>query len=216
MEDIRLVTGNVYHAVTRSIAEYKIFNTEEDFLRMMRAFYYYCCKGRKCSLSEFLKGKSYGILERFMPRKHSELLVEIIGLPIMPTHLHMILRQLSDGGISGYMQKVLDSYSRYFNIKYHRKGPLWEQKFKRILVSSDEQLIHLLRYVHLNPVTAYLVEQPEDWPASTYKEFISDKLGQEKLDSIGISMSPRQYRSFVEDYIPIQRSYAKMKNLLCD
>jgi putative transposase len=79
----------------------------------------------------------------------------------MPTHIHLVLRQLKDGGISKFMSNILNSYSRYFNIKHNRKGPLWEGRFRKVLVGSDEQLLHLTRYVHLNPVTACLVDKPK-------------------------------------------------------
>jgi putative transposase len=92
----------------------------------------------------------------------------------MPTHFHAILKQLSSDGISIMMRKILDSYSRYFNIKNKRKGPLWESRFNRIVLKSDDELLHLTRYIHLNPVTAYLVEKPEDWPFSSYNEYIGN------------------------------------------
>lgn len=55
------------------------------------------------------------------------------------------------------MRKVLDSYTRYFNIKTKRKGPLWQSKFKSVLVKNDEQLLHLTRYLHLYPISNNLV-----------------------------------------------------------
>ena len=70
------------------------------------------------------------------------------------------------------MRRLLNSYTRYFNEKIKRKGPLWEGRFKKVLVNSDEQLLHLTRYVHLNPVSAGIVEKPEDWPCSSYREYI--------------------------------------------
>ncbi len=78
----------------------------------------------------------------------------------MPTHIHLILKQLKEDGISAYMSKILNSYTCYFNRRTKRKGPLWESRFKRVEVTSDEQLLHLTRYIHLNPVTAHIVEEP--------------------------------------------------------
>lgn len=215
MKKDKLSVGCIYHVVTRSIAEYKIFNTKDDFSRMMQVLRYYQNKNSRSSFSNFLKSKNSCLLEE-VPCQLQDLCVEIMAFCIMPTHLHLILKQLQDDGVSEYMSKILNSYSRYFNLKHKRKGPLWEGRFKSILVTSDEQLIHLTRYVHLNPVTAYLVDQPEDWLASSYKEFVYKKQGEQaKLSHIGISMSSEQYKEFVEGYIIHQRAYAKIKRLVC-
>ena len=72
------------------------------------------------------------------------------------------------------MGDILNSYSRYFNTKQKRKGPLWEGRFENVLIKTDEQLLHLTRYIHLNPVTAYLVDQAKDWQASSYNEYLEN------------------------------------------
>ena len=208
-------TGSIYHVVTRSISGYKVFNSDDDFKRIVQAFRYYQDKEDKVSLSEFLnRGKLF--LDGGRSCNLENLRVHIIAFCVMPTHLHLILKQIEDRGISEFMGKVLNSYSRYFNLKHNRKGPLWEARFKTIPVVTDEQLIHLTRYVHLNPVTAYIAERPEDWRASSYNEFIDDVKGEDNLNFNGITMEPRQYKSFVEEYIPYQRAYAKIKNLVCE
>jgi len=84
------------------------------------------------------------------------------------------------------------------------------------LVETDEQLLHLTRYIHLNPVTAYLVNNPIDWKWSSYGEYISDdKNGICKFDDI-LDMKPDSYKKFVEDRILYQRELAKIKGLLFD
>ncbi|MCM8795996.1 MAG: transposase [Candidatus Omnitrophica bacterium] len=142
--------------------------------------------------------------------------VEIIAYCIMPTHLHLILKQLKNNGISVFMGNILNSYSRYFNLKHKRKGPLWEGRFKNILVKNDEQLLHLTRYIHLNPVTASLVSNPEDWNASSYREYLQQVQAVEKIckyDDI-LEIDPVSYKKFVEDRISYQRDLAKIKNLI--
>ena len=91
-------------------------------------------------------------------QKHTfseDYLVEIIAYCFMPTHIHLILRQLKKDGISIFMGKILNSYTRYFNLKNKRKGPLWESKFKNVEVVTDEQLLHLTRYIHLNNIPLF-------------------------------------------------------------
>ncbi len=134
----------------------------------------------------------------------------------MPTHFHLILKQLQNNGISDYMRKILESYSSYFNMKHKRKGPLWESKFYNILVKDDEQLLHLTRYIHLNPVTAKLVDKPKDWEFSSYKEFYSRENNFYRICQFNniLEINPLSYRKFVNDRISYQRELAKIKRLL--
>jgi putative transposase len=116
------------------------------------------------------------------------------------------------------LRKILESYSSYFNAKHKRKGPLWESKFKNILVDSDEQLNHLVRYVHLNPTTARHVESPEEWLFSSYREYIGEISDNQKVcqfDDI-LDIKPNSYRKFVTDQVSYQRELAQIKKLLFD
>jgi putative transposase len=146
----------------------------------------------------------------------SRKLVDVVCYCPMPTHLHLALKQLRDKGISDFMRRILDSYTRYFNIKHNRRGPLWEGRFRRVLVETDEQLLHLTRYIHLNPVTAYLVDKPEDWKWSSYQDYIFEKEeGIYKYKDV-LNIKPDSYKKFVEDRISYQRELAKLKHLMLD
>ena len=135
----------------------------------------------------------------------------------MPTHLHFILKQSRDAGISIFMSNILNSYTRYFNTRHKRKGPLWESKFQNVLVDTDEQLLHLSRYIHLNPVTAYLVDKPEDWIYSSYPEFIGKNNSQQLCNfNEFMEIQPSSYRRFVEERTNFQRELAQIKNLLIE
>jgi len=116
------------------------------------------------------------------------------------------------------MNDILNSYTRYFNVKTRRKGPLWESRFKSVLVDTDEQLIHLTRYIHLNPVTAYLINKPQEWKFSSYGEYLG-KVGKEDIvcryEDL-LSIQPDSYKEFVDDRISYQRSLATIKYLMLD
>jgi putative transposase len=148
----------------------------------------------------------------------NERLVDIIAFCIMPTHVHFALRQLTEGGISMYMGNVLNSYARYFNIKYRRKGPLYEGRFKSVLVESNEQLYHLTRYIHLNPVTAGLADKPEEWKASSYNEYTSRIEKSEKtckFDDL-LNIDPHSYNEFVMMRKDYQKELSRIKGLVID
>ncbi|MCG2710844.1 MAG: transposase [Candidatus Omnitrophica bacterium] len=212
-----LSNGGIYHVYSKSIAGYKIFHNNNDYNRIIDLFKYYRIKNTSVKFSKFLEIKNMDIfIEKHLSRK--DFLVQIIAYCIMPTHIHLVLMQLQDEGISIFMGNVLNSYSRFFNIRISRKGPLWESRFKNVLVETDEQLIHLTRYLHLNPVTAGLVENAEDWRYSSIKEYLNKRKDSERIcnfDSI-IELQKLNYKSFVDSQKDYQRELGKIKGLFLD
>ncbi|MCM8773455.1 MAG: transposase [Candidatus Omnitrophica bacterium] len=207
-----LVTEEIYHIFNKSIAGYRIFNNEGELKRMKELFSYYCYEEQLKFYRSKISDYDLGRVNR------EQILVKIIAYCIMPTHIHLILQQCKDNGISIFMSRVSNSYARYFNIKYGRKGPLWEGSFKNVLVNDSEQLLHLTRYLHLNPTTAFLVEHPQDWIFSSYREYLGLEDKDRMICSFNdfIDMSPTSYKRFVEDRIDYQRDLERIKHLLLE
>jgi len=215
-----LAVGEVYHIFVKSIADYTVFNNEDEFSRMLKLITYYRFKNY-LRFSDFLELKivqKEGLNNAFnIVSKDKEKLVQVVAYCLMPTHIHLVLKQLNESGVSNFMRKVLDGYTRYFNTIHKRKGPLWESKFKNVLVDNDEQLIHLTRYIHLNPVTAFIVDKPEDWIRSSYKEYLKNSSKHPLCQFRDIlEVKPSSYRKFVKDQISYQRELGKIKKLLLD
>ena len=214
---MQLSTGQVYHVLNKSIAGYKIFNNKSDFDRFLEVIAFYQCKNSE-RFSYFNREKNYKQKLEKIVYSNKEKQINIIAYCLLPTHFHFILKQLKDNGISKFLNDILNSYTRYFNIKYKRKGPLWQGKTKKILVKSDVQLLHLTRYIHLNPTTSYLVGNPEEWQHSSYKEYIEAPGKYIRLcefDNI-LDINIEEYKSFVTDTVDYQRSLKKVKNLALD
>ena len=216
-----LSNDQIYHIYTKSIAGYEIFNDDDEFQKMIQMIDYYQYE-TQLKLSYFMKPKIiekegfYNALEIFSKDKES--IVQIIAYSLMPTHIHLIIKQLKPNGISQYMKKILDSYSRFFNLKHGRKGPLWESRFKNKLISTDELLLHITRYLHLNAVTAYLVDRPENWLYSSYKEYLgetNDKSAFCHFNDV-LDINPVAYQKFVSDQIGYQRDLQKIKKLIIE
>jgi len=216
-----LVINETYHVFTKSIADFKIFNNDGDFRRMQQLMRYYQVEN-ELRFSDFIELKlveAEGFNKAIeIVSKDKETLVQIIAYCLMPTHIHFILKQLSKNGISKYMKDLLISYTRAFNLIHKRKGPLWESRFKSVLVKSDEQLLHLSRYIHSNPTTAKLVDHPEDWAFSSYKEYLSETNGISPICQFQdiLEIKPSSYRKFVNDRISYQKELAKIKSLIID
>ena len=215
-----LVSGEIYHIYTRSIAEYVVFNNALEYERLIQLIRYYQSE-KELRFATFIESdlaQKIGFEQALRTiTKDQNQLVQIIAYCLMPTHPHLILKQLADTGISTFMRKVLEGYSTYFNNKHKRKGPLWESRFKSVLVNKDEQLLHLTRYSHLNPVTAHLVDRPEDWVFSSYREYLN-KSGVKKICQYAdvLEINPISYKKFVNDRISYQRELAKIKGLLLE
>lgn len=211
-----LVIGEVYHVFNKSIAGFRIFNNDSEFARMTKTICYYQRERPYIKFSKFVN--STKAKEGFLPVSDEEKLVEIIAYCIMPSHIHLLLKQLKDNGITAFMSNILNSYTRYFNIKHNRKGPLWEGRFKNVLVKTDEQLLHLTRYIHLNPVTAYLVNTPDKWIASSYKEYLLEVKDNSRICKYEdlLEIEPKSYKKFVLDLVSYQRELAKIKKLLLE
>lgn len=131
----------------------------------------------------------------------------------MPDHYHLLVKTLSENIVSKYIGTVENSYSHYFNLKYGRMGPLWQSRFRVVHITSNEQLLHVCRYIHLNPTTRRLVQRPEQWNYSSYRDFIDNPIVLRRyLKEISIN-NPMQYKKFVEDQIDYQKTLNDIKHL---
>jgi len=203
-----LCVGNVYHIFTKSIGGYVIFREKKDYERMLWIIRYY---------NDTSAGKKFFNLPDVDDTETNERLLDIIAFCVMPTHIHFILKQLKEGGISTYMRKVLDSYAKYFNTKYKRKGPLFEGRFKNVMVEDMEHLYHLTRYIHLNPVSASLVESPEQWQASSFREFINDNYKPRLCNYEDLlEIDPGEYKEFVVSRKGYQKEIELIKHLILE
>ncbi len=94
--------------------------------------------------------------------------VDIHAWVFMTNHVHLLCTPGIEHGISQMMQAVGRQYVRHFNKTYRRSGTLWEGRFKSCLVQAENYLLHLHRYIELNPVRAGMVKQPSDYFWSSY------------------------------------------------
>lgn len=135
----------------------------------------------------------------------------------MPNHFHLILKQLTDNGVSRFVSNVSNGHAKYFNAKHRRVGPLYQGPFKAVRVETDEQLLHLTRYVHLNPVTAFLIE-PKDLENYSWSS-LGEYLGKKNKGICTVELvrnffkNNDDYRKFVFDQVDYARELEKIKHL---
>ena len=215
----KAAVGEIYHVFTKSIAGYVIFNNTREYLRMVETISYYRQLRPPVSYSQLMRPRKTDTRRKRKTEEPDdfERRVEIIAYCLMPTHLHLILLQKTENGVAKFMSDCLNSYVRYFNIRHKRKGPLWQGRYKKVHVESDTQLLHLTRYLHLNPVTEKLVDQAGKWPASSYGEYIApgEKEGLCEFKDL-IEVQPKAYAEFISERISYQRKLKEIRELIME
>jgi putative transposase len=165
--------GHIYHLYNRAVTGECLFLTPGNYEHCLR------------------------LVKRYAPRYR----VTVIAYCLMPNHYHLLVRQESDAPLSRFVNVLFNAYVQAVNRQRYRRGPLFEGRFKHIWVDRGEYLIHLCRYIHLNPVKAGLAAQPDGWPYSNYLEWLDRRAGSLK-DAAFIHQhfpTSEAYRLFVAD-----------------
>jgi putative transposase len=169
----------------------------------------------------FIKGHYYHIFNRvldkglifFNPANYEHCLrlikrykvryeIAVIAYCLMPNHYHLLLRQDGEFPIYRFINSLFNSFVQAINRQQNRKGTLFEGRYQFVEVDRDEYILHLCRYIHLNPVKANLVLRPENWQYSNYRECVNLRRGtlQDRKFITGTFQSPDEYAAFCEDY----------------
>ncbi len=127
-----------YHVYARGVSKRKIFLDEQDYLTFLQILERYLS-------SEEVRDKNGISYPNFYNK------VDLLAFCLMPNHYHLFLYQRQQKTLTSLMQSIMTSYSRYFNKKYKRTGPLFESRFRASLITDDSYLQHITRYIHLNP-----------------------------------------------------------------
>jgi putative transposase len=87
---------------------------------------------------------------------------------LMTNHLHVLLTAPVADSLPRTMQYLGARYGRYFNTRTKRTGALWDGRYRPSPVSTERYLLACYRYIELNPVRAGMVDNPEEYPWSSY------------------------------------------------
>ena len=177
---ISLVAGEYYHVYNRGNNRQGVFFERENYLFFLRR------------VRKYLVGDT---------QETSEVWTTIIAYCLMPNHFHLLICP-HDDELSRRMQRFSISYTKAMNKRYDRVGSLFQGQFQAVLVDRNEYLLHLSRYLHLNPVEAGLAKRPVDWEFSSYRDYIGLRQGTLPMPDIILSQfpTPKAYQEFVESY----------------
>ncbi|MBI2315290.1 transposase [Candidatus Daviesbacteria bacterium] len=219
---VPLVTGETYHVFNRSIARQPIFLSTYDYQRALDVLIFYSYFNPPLRFSHY-KRLSKSQENDFMKslRKNNEKQVEILAFCLMPNHFHFLLKEIRERGISTFMSNFQNSYAKYFNLRKDRNGSLFQTMFKAVRIETDEQLIHVARYIHLNPITAYILKDIKGlttYPWSSFPIYvgkpIADIVNTKTL--LGYFYSKDKFITFTKDQISYQRELNKIKHLVLE
>lgn len=217
--NVVLANDEFYHVFNRGIASQPTFLDRRDYVRAIDTIFYYQNKTPPIRYAKFLKlstSERAELLDSL--RKQKDWLVEIHCYCLMPNHFHLLLRQTENNGISKFISNFTNSYTRYFNTKQTRSGPIYQGKFKAVRIETEEQLLHISRYIHLNPYTGYIVKTLEELLTYPYSS-LSGYIGKIQTDLINKNSilshfkNALLYKEFVFDNASYQRELSNIKHL---
>ena len=236
LRKIPLVTGSIFHIYNRGVNKGPIFFSEEDCRNFLDIAVYYKTNTAKLSDQRTIKrtlvttdgdtgspstgsgAKPDQTKDLIIRKPAEEPRVKILAYCLMPNHFHFIIKQLVDGGITTYMRHFINSYVHHINLKNERVGPLFQGRFKNVPVENDEQLMHLSRYIHLNPLVDNLVVDLRDYTLSSYLNYLGEQ--EDKLvepeEVIGYFKTRTDYEKFVLDQANYAKELANIKHLTFD
>ena len=147
--NLTFAPGEFYHIYNRGTEKRKIFLSARDHERFLSLLYL-------SNVEERVDMKRQGrTLSELMLQDKGKKLVEVCAYCLMPNHFHLILKEIDEGGISKFMQKIITGYTMYFNKNYERSGALFQGKFKSEHAKNDRYLKYLIAYLHLNPIKLF-------------------------------------------------------------
>lgn len=145
------IENGFYHVYNRGVEKRTIFEDEQDY----RVFLKYLKEilsppDPSAMITIFtLRGQSYKAVKT--PLKNFSKEINLCAYCLMPNHFHFLIKQTKRTSLEGFMRALMTRYSMYFNKRYDRVGSLFQGRYKAVLIENEMYLLHLTRYIHLNP-----------------------------------------------------------------
>lgn len=147
---VRFITGHIYHIYNRGVEKRDVFLADADRWRFLQGLFVFndvnVSSGLLWDLEQKEGSANFKTIKEYFKKNpvSKNPLVRIFVDCLMPNHFHLILQQLVQDGISKFMHKLGVGYTKYFNKKYNRVGPLFQGPFKAVMVEDDFYLKYLV------------------------------------------------------------------------
>lgn len=134
--------------------------------------YYITCNGLQNQVI-FKDARDYEMYFGLLRKYKDQYGVKLYAYILMQDHLHLLLEVDNKSSVSTMMHGLTSSYTKYFNGRYDRKGHLFRERFKAVVVEKDAQiLLNLTAYIHLNSNRLNLAMQGAEYPYSSYSLYL--------------------------------------------
>lgn len=213
------VNEGFYHTFNRGVAKQPTFIIDSDYRQALFTMRYYQTIKPVVKLSRYKslsKSDQNRILSSLVLQPK---LVDIVSYVLMPNHWHFLLRQNVNNGITIFLSRFTNSYTRYYNTRHNRVGHLFQGVFKSVEIESEEQLLHVSRYIHLNPLVSSLIYKSHliTYPWSSFPEFISGNSAITNLDYVLHRFGDKfNYENFVLNHSDYARELELIKHATID
>ena len=149
----QLQVGDIVHVMNRGIEKRTIFLKNQDYSRFVLALEFFNTKEEVNMWNLIARAGSVPARARLdkQRKKNKQCIVDLLAFTLMPNHYHLIVREMINNGLALFMKKM-GGYSTYFNKQYNRVGPLFQSRYKTVIVNDDIQLANVFSYVHTNPI----------------------------------------------------------------
>lgn len=181
------IKESFYHVYNRGVEKRNIFLDEQDYSVFLSYLQTYLSPKDEDTLKSIIASpetlpKEKDNALKLLHLKNYSKDIELICYALLPNHFHLLLRQ-HDSVLNHFMNSLGTRYGMYFNRKYRRQGVLFQDVYKAVGVETEEQLLHLSRYIHRNP-TNWLNLPASAWRQAPYPCSISEYIGERKTDWI--------------------------------
>lgn len=204
------VKKGYYHLYNRGVEKRNIFEDAQDYGVFLSYLKEYLLPKEEDKLRERLANPATTAYEKGTMLKALRLNnfseeMTLLCYCLMPNHFHLMVHQRSAEAIDGFMNSLATRYTMFFNKKYKRVGPLYQGVYKAVLVQTEEQFLHLSRYIHRNPLALQGVAlQTLSQQASSYAEYLKRRktawVHPEAVLTYFSTTNPTlSYQSFVEE-----------------
>lgn len=208
----KFVVGEIYHILNRGVDKRNIFLDKEDYFRFVHDLYEFNDENLASNIY-YRKLYGFGNPKDYKERKVP--IVNILAFILMPNHFHLLIRQLREKGIQDFMKKLGAGYANYFNYKNNRSGTLFQGRFKAVLVKSNQHLLHLPYYIHINALDLYMSTWRER-KINNYRQaikFLENYRWSSLPDYLGIKNFPSVInKTFLTDLIGEPKEFRRSLN----
>jgi len=174
-----MAPNECYHILNRGNNKQIIFNDDGDRIRFLSLALLFQAPITIPNIRRTLFSVQHPMLNNIENDTIHQIIMnryaELQCFVLMPNHFHLLVHEIKDGGISKYMQRVLNAYTKYFNIKYGVSGHLFQGSYKAVHINNNEQLLYLSTYIHRNPRELTNWKNKEHlYPWSSYQDYIGN------------------------------------------